>query len=540
MKKTALALVLLLAVSASAASAVSSDPDIASACSLPGEQLLRIWRGTDLDRSGDILLVPDEPNFLGSNYPHSGPWDYLQHVPMFWYGPGIVPPTGVVKRPVTSADIAPTQAGLLRFDGFHAPDGKLMPEVLPSDTQTPKLIVTMVWDAGGRDVLSAYPNDWPVMKSLIPKGVWFENATVGSSPSITPATHATIGAGAFPMHTGQVDAEFRVGPVLTRSGQLGPQLFTAPTLADIYDRAMGNEPIIGGIASVTWHLNMMSHGALFNGGDRDIAILRTPSLADNEGSEGTEWNLTGKNAPWYTFPKYVNDLPPLSHFTPALDAADGAIDGKWGQDDISQLEEGWATPARVPYQDRVYEAVVEREGFGKDDVPDMLFINSKIIDHISHLYSLNSVEMQDTLRWQDASLKDMIRMLNSAAGKGNWVLLITADHGAQFDPAVSGAFQVTPSALESDLEAAFDEDSDADPVVQAVRTSEIFLFTDELEQNGFTARDVADFIRNYTRGQASPNPSSMPASEQGQKVFASAFVSAIFSEPLSCLPEAQE
>jgi hypothetical protein len=43
---------------------------------------------------------------------------------------------------------------------------------------------------------------------MIPKGIWFDHASVGSSPSITPATHATLGTGAFPMHTGQTDAEF--------------------------------------------------------------------------------------------------------------------------------------------------------------------------------------------------------------------------------------------------------------------------------------------------------------------------------------------
>ena len=50
--------------------------------------------------------------------------------------------------------------------------------------------------------------------SLIEHGVWYERASVGSSPSITPATHATLGTGAFPMRTGQTDAEFRLGDEL--------------------------------------------------------------------------------------------------------------------------------------------------------------------------------------------------------------------------------------------------------------------------------------------------------------------------------------
>src|SRR5439155_6884601 len=138
-------------------------------------------------------------------------------------------------------------------------------------------------------VLDAYPDDWPVLRSLIPQGVWYEHATVGSSPSITPATHATIGTGDFPMHTGQVDAEFRLGGDLVRAGALGPVLLMQPTLADLYDRAMGNTPLVADLASVTWHLNMMGHGSLWGGGDRDIAVLRTATGGTNEGAEGTTW-----------------------------------------------------------------------------------------------------------------------------------------------------------------------------------------------------------------------------------------------------------
>ena len=529
------ALLVLASVLPSLATAQQGPTDFAKvACSLPHEQLLRIWRGTQEGRSGDVLIVPQEPNFLGSNFPHSGPWDYLQDVPMMWYGPGIVPAIGAVDRPVTSADIAPTEAALVHYGGFQAADGHPMPEVQPANGTVPKLIVTFVWDAGGRSVLDTYPDDWPVLKSLIPKGVWFEHASVGSSPSITPATHSTIGTGAYPMNTGQVDAEFRVGPELIRSGELGPQLLDTPTFADLYDRAMGNEPIVGDLASVTWHLNMMSHGLLFNGGDKDIAVLRTPAATGdgNEGTEGTVWNLQGKNQPWYRFPAYVNDLPPLSHYTRQLDAADGAIDGNWRQDDIDQLESGWATPARVPYQDRMYTEVIRREGFGRGGAPDLLFINSKIIDHISHLYSVNSIEMQDTLKWQDAGLKDLIHTLNAQVGHGNWVLLVTADHGAQFNPQVSGAFQITPTAMTTDLQAAFGSDS-----VQGVRTSEIFMYPDALRQGDHTIDDVATFVLNYTKGQATSDPSTLAPGEASQEVFAAAFPTTVFDRQLPCLPE---
>jgi len=507
-----------------------------AACSLPHEQLLRVWRGTDPERSGQIVFVPDEPNFVGTNFPHSGPWNYLQDVPLFWYGPGVVPALGRVDRRVTLADVAPTQAALLHYE-FEALDGGALPEI-PATDESPPLIVTLVWDAGGDSVLDTFPDDWPVLSSLIEDGVWYEHASVGSSPSITPATHATLGTGAFPMRTGQTDAEFRLGDELVRAGALGPVLLMEPTLADLYDRARGNEPLVGGLASVTWHLNMASHGSLWGGGDRDLAVLRVPTDADNEGAEGTTWNLQGRYQPFYEFPEYVNDLPALSAYTEAVDRQDGALDGNWRDNPIEELEQGWATPARIPYQGRMVEEVIAREGFGDDDVPDLLYINFKAIDHVSHIWSVNSPEMEDTLRAQDEDLGRFVNFLDDEVGPGRWALVLTADHGAQYDPAVSGAFQVTPTELERDLNAAFPSATDRS-VFEAVRTSQLYVNEVPMRESGYSLEQIASFVLRYTKGEGHPDgPGSVPEAERDDPVFDAAFPISVLPD-LGCLPEAR-
>ena len=176
----------------------ASGASLASvACSMPHEWLLRTWRGNSEDRSAEIQILPIEPNYVGSGLPHVGPWDYAQDIPMFWYGPGHIAPAGQVERPVTLAGIAPTAAQLLGFP-FRAIDGSPMTEAIAGNQTPPRLLVTMVWDAGGRNVLERWRNDWPYLRSLIPQGAWYEHATVGTSPTSTAQTHATIGTGAFP------------------------------------------------------------------------------------------------------------------------------------------------------------------------------------------------------------------------------------------------------------------------------------------------------------------------------------------------------
>ena len=96
------------------------------ACGLPHEWLLRTWRGWRADRGGEVQILPREYSLIDAGLPHVGPWDYAQQIPMLWYGPGVVPASPARDDPVTLADIAPTQAALLRFGGFAAPDGRAL------------------------------------------------------------------------------------------------------------------------------------------------------------------------------------------------------------------------------------------------------------------------------------------------------------------------------------------------------------------------------------------------------------------------------
>ena len=96
----------------------------AAACDVPAKLLVRGWRGHRADRGGDIDIIPQEPDFVGTGgLPHSGPWDYVAQVPLWLYGPGHIQARGEVDRVVTLADIAPTQGALVSFP-FDAPDGQ--------------------------------------------------------------------------------------------------------------------------------------------------------------------------------------------------------------------------------------------------------------------------------------------------------------------------------------------------------------------------------------------------------------------------------
>lgn len=266
---------------------------------------------------------------MGAGLPHATPYDYTQDVPLFIYGPGYVRP-GVYRRTTYLTDIAPTEGAILKFP-FYAPDGIAQTQaLLPADQRAvPRLLVTLVWDSGGMDVLHAWPRDWPYLKSLIPRGAWFIHTTVGASPFNTPTGHAEIGTGAFPMRNGFADDYIELNGRIQKPNANGPAFLEDATLADLYDRAKHNAPIVGAIATLSAHIMMMTHGSLWGGGDRDIAITREVTNAATAGAEATRWNLSPQMAPFYRMPSYVNSLPPLSSYVRSIDALDGKLDGKW-------------------------------------------------------------------------------------------------------------------------------------------------------------------------------------------------------------------
>ena len=497
-----------------------SGPFERMVCGLPEKWVLRTLRGYYPGRSGEIQIIPKETNFFGA-WSHSGPWNFLQEVPLLLYGPGHVPPVGEVGRPATMADVAPTLAAYLGFD-FDTPDGDVLREAVLPRASPPKLIVVVVWDAGGRDVLDYYDHDWPNVRGMIDRGAWFANTTVGSSPSVTPAVHTTLGTGVFPDRHGILDLRIRQGKQLVGPILSGPQYLRSPTLADEYDRAMGNQPIMGFVASEPT-LGMIGHGSYLKGGDRDIA------LGQREGV----WGLTDANRKYFTFRDYVNDLPGLDRAIRELDIQDGQQDGLWlGEDVFHDPYYILKTPAYAEYQTGVLRQVIRREGFGADDVPDMLFTNYKQIDQVGHQWSWPSPEMEGVVRSSDQAVGDLARILNQEVGHGQWVLAVTADHGATPKTEYSGGFHMDQRALIGDLNAAFDDGDDVN-VVQSFRVTQMWINVAELKDVGASLEDVARFLMRYTEGDNVPGTTDSP----GTTVLEAAFPSYVLKD-LTCDPRA--
>ncbi|WP_343485472.1 alkaline phosphatase PafA [Allomuricauda sp. d1] len=80
-------------------------------------------------------------------------------------------------------------------------------------------------------------------------------------------------------------------------------------------------------------------------------------------------------------------------------------------------------------------AAIEAEQLGKDGIADFLAISFSSTDYIGHKYGVNSKEVQDTYLRLDLELDRLLNTLDAQVGAGQYMVFLTADHGAINVPA---------------------------------------------------------------------------------------------------------
>lgn len=496
------------------------------ACKLPPKWVKRIHRGWAPGgiRDYDLVIVPKPPNYMGTfvNTSHSAPYDFLQKVPLIFYGKGYVDPTGDVAiedREPTIADLAPTYADLMDFDEWPDRTATSLAGLLKENDEAPKLIVTAVIDGGGWNALEQWPDAWPFMKRMIAEGLNVEETIVGSSPSITPATHTNLSTGTFPRYHGVTAIAVRaddgsiVGSFSEVPGNPGPAVMdarvtmTKTTLADKWDKANGNEPLIGMLAAGNLQLGMIGHGSAIEGGDKDIAAIL---------SRG-EWST---NPEFYSLPDYVNtEVPGPEGFVEEVDRADGEADGKWRGHGVEPLD---GSPAFAPWENATMFEILEREGFGADDVTDLFYVNYKAPDKAGHTWNMIAPEQGDTIESVDTALEDLVAWLDDNVGEEEYVLVVTADHGQT----PLGGWAISRSEISGDLGRQFDGIANEKGVIGRTSASSFFSNPDEMEANGVTPEQVSSFLSRYTIGDNIPEGTEVPegfANRLDERIFDAVF-----------------
>ena len=486
--------------------------------------LAALQRGYHPDTSADIAWVPEPYNVvvrwsgvgLGTDdadpkTSHPTPWDYHQRVPLLFY-----PTTPIEEghesyqaRDVTGIARAYSEMLGLRGPGSWYEPNPLRPESL-------RAIVVVVYDGGGWNLLEQWPDAWPVLRQLMENGLLFENATIGSAPAVTSAIHANMGTGRYPSEHGMAEITGRLpdGSVgdLFFEHDVDPRLLLEPTLGDLWDLKTDNKAWVGMVGYESWHLGMMSHGAQWEGGDRDVAVLWNPDVGIGEFFTNEEL---------YELPDYLPGERELRAQLDEQDSEDGELDGMWNGYDLADPTVIPATPAFVEHQGDALLEMIDREPIGDDEITDMLFVELKPTDYGGHQWNMVAPEEEQVLRAQDRLLGEMVKALDRKVGQGEWVLAFTADHGQTPLPETTGGLRIHPDIVGRDIDEYFGRS-----IVQKTTPSGLFLDREAMEAAGITLEDVARYVGDYRYGDGLPKDadrSKIPEEDLARRVFAGAF-----------------
>jgi hypothetical protein len=254
-----------------------------------------------------------------------------------------------------------------------------------------------------------------------------------------------------------------------------------PTLADLWHDASG--AWVGQVGYQVWHMGMLGHGGANRGpGDLPVGVY-----FDEDGATGWQPH----NPALFRVPNGTPSIESLEQQIASFD--DPGWDQTWEQ---------WRTqyccvPPIAAHQGDVLEAALSEDAVGRDGTA-LLYTTFKSPDYTGHVYGMASKWEALMLRAVDAELGRLVDLLDRRF-PGEYVLLVTADHGQCPLPDSMGGVRLDPIQLASTIERRFGPG--LRNVVQYTAPSEIYLDTAALSDAGATTDDVAAALRHLTYRQ---------------------------------------
>ena len=299
-----------------------------------------------------------------------------------------------------------------------------------SEIQRPKLVVGLVVDQMRWDYLYYYYEQYQDggLRRIVDDGYSFENTMINYVPTVTAIGHSSIYTGSVPALTGIAGNNFwkdgrptyccedtavvSVGSK-SREGQMSPRNLIASGIGYVLKIATDYKAKVFGVALK----------------DR-AAILPAGHAAD----AAYWWDTSAGHFISSTY--YMDELPKW------VKATNKEIGVKPGTD-VKTSVQGVAKTFQMA------EAVLNNEHLGEDSVTDLLAISISSTDAIGHSFGTRGKENHDVYMELDRQLAHFLQVLDRKVGRGNYLLFLSADHGASHNPNVLKEHKMPAGGLET-------------------------------------------------------------------------------------------
>ena len=294
----------------------------------------------------------------------------------------------------------------------------------------PKLVVGLMVDQMRWDYLYYYYSDYEEggLKRLLAEGFSCENTMIPYIPTITAIGHTSVYTGSTPALHGICGNDFFIdgkavyccGDSTVRSvgsnskkGQMSPRNMIATTIGDELKIATNWKSKVIGVALK----------------DR-AAILPAGHSAD----AAYWWDTTVGHYITSTYymdklPKWVEEFNKENHTASNFDIRD--------------------TDQGVTMTFKMAEAVLDNEHLGQRGETDMLAVSVSSTDIIGHRVGTRGPENKSVYLQLDRDIAKFLKKLDEQVGKGNYLLFLTADHGAAHNYNYLNEHKIPGGGLES-------------------------------------------------------------------------------------------
>jgi predicted AlkP superfamily pyrophosphatase or phosphodiesterase len=331
----------------------------------------------------------------------------------------------------------------------------------------PKLVVGIVVDQMRWDYLYRYYNRYRSggFRRLLDEGFTCENAFISHLPAFTAVGHTTIFSGSVPAIDGIAGNDWidqatgksvyctedsTVQPVggTSPAGNMSPRNLLTTTITDELMLATNFQSRVVGV-SLKDRASILPAGHTPTGAFWFDDIKGCFSTSTWYMKELPEWvvKFNARNEPDKLVANGWNTLYPIGTYTESTSdsaAWEGLFKGeaapvfphdmaRYYKDDHDNIR---SSPFGNTLTLDFARAAVEGYSLGQRTVPgqptvtDFLTINCASTDYVGHKYGPNSIEEEDVFLRLDQDLADFFSFLDKKVGKGNYLVFLTADHGA--------------------------------------------------------------------------------------------------------------
>lgn len=401
--------------------------------------------------------------------------------------------------------------------------------------ERPKLVVGIVVDQMRWDYLYRYQKRYTDggFKRLLGEGFSCENTMIPYVPSVTAIGHTCIYTGSVPSIHGIAGNNFvkdgkkvyctdddSVKPVGTTSvaALMSPRNLWVSTIGDEMKIASNGRAKVVGVA-LKDRASILPAGHNPNGAfwfDDQTGCFITSSYYMDRLPKWVE-AFNDKRLPEQYLSQKWNTLYPKNTYTESTtdenEYENGIREGVKATLPLNLPElykkYGYGIIRNTPFGNSLTldmaKAAIDGEQLGADDETDLLTVSCSSTDYIGHQVGTHAIETEDTYLRLDKAIADFLTYLDSKVGKGNYLVFLSADHGAMNNaaflqdrriPAGSWDASATAKKLNHVLAKEYPEAGD---IVKTVMNYQVFFNRDVIKSKQLDFDNIKQTVVNVLK-----------------------------------------